>query len=227
MKAMILAAGLGERMRPLTDHTPKPLLKVAGVPLLEHHIRRLRDAGFVELVVNVSHLAQQIMDYFGDGTHWGVTLIWSVEKEPLETAGGIVQALAVLGQAPFVVVNGDVWTDFPFADLRRRQLLSSDGAHLVLIDSPPQHARGDFILREDGAIEQLPEAGSGLTYSGIGVYSAGFFADLPVCKYPLRPLLDRAIERGSLQGEYFGGDWVDVGTPERLHCLNQRIAPNA
>lgn len=227
MKVMILAAGLGERMRPLTDHTPKPLLKVAGVPLLEHHIRRLRDAGFRDLVVNVSHLAQQIVDYFGDGEHWGVTLQWSVEDEPLETAGGIVKALNLLGTDPFVVVNSDIWTDYPFAQLCDRKLLLSDGAHLVLIDSPVQHARGDFVLAQDGLLSELPPEGAGLTYSGVGIYSPGFFVDLPVCKYPLKPLLLRSIERRGLQGEYYRGDWVDVGTPERLQSLNKRLAPNA
>ncbi len=227
MKVMILAAGLGERMRPLTDHTPKPLLKVAGVPLLEHHIRRLRDAGFRELVVNVSHLAQQIIDYFGDGDRWGVAIDWSVEDEPLETAGGVVKALNLLGAAPFVVVNSDVWIDYPFAQLRDRRLNHSDGAHLVLIDSPVQHARGDFVLGEDERLRELPPLGAGLTYSGVGIYSPGFFADLPVCKYPLKPLMLRSIERGGLQGEYYRGDWVDVGTPERLASLNKRLAPNA
>ncbi|MFK8049034.1 MAG: N-acetylmuramate alpha-1-phosphate uridylyltransferase MurU [Halioglobus sp.] len=223
---MILAAGLGQRMRPLTDHTPKPLLKVAGVPLLEHHIRRLRDAGFNELVVNVSHMADQIVDYFGDGSRWGVVLNWSVEDEPLETAGGIVKALPVLGSAPFAVVNGDIWTDYPFAQLVNRELLHAEGAHLVMVESPPQHANGDFVLGEDGRLDTLEQANKGLTYSGVGIYSSGFFRDLPVCKYPLKPLLLRSIERGGLQGEYYRGDWVDVGTPERLDSLNRRLAPD-
>lgn len=224
---MILAAGLGERMRPLTDYTPKPLLKVAGVPLLEHHIRRLRDAGFTDLVVNVSHLAQQILDYFDDGARWGVTINWSVEDEPLETAGGIVKALNLLGADPFVVVNGDIWTDYPFAQLKDRKLSRSDGAHLVLIDSPPQHPGGDFVLGADGHLSELLPDGVGLTYAGVGIYSPGFFIDLPVCKYPLKPLLLRSIERGGLQGEYYRGDWVDVGTPQRLKSLNKRLSPNA
>jgi MurNAc alpha-1-phosphate uridylyltransferase len=227
VKVMILAAGLGERMRPLTDNTPKPLLKVAGVPLLEHHIRRLRDAGFSELVVNVSHLAQQILDYFDDGARWGVTINWSVEDEPLETAGGIVKALNLLGTDPFAVVNGDIWTDYPFARLTDRKLSHSDGAHLVLIDSPPEHPGGDFILGADGRLSEVSSGGAGLTYAGLGIYSAGFFTDLPVCKYPLKPLLLRSIERGGLQGEYYRGDWVDVGTPQRLKSLNERLAPNA
>lgn len=223
---MILAAGLGERMRPLTDHTPKPLLKVAGVPLLEHHIRRLRDAGFTDLIVNVSHLAQQILDYFGDGNRWGVTLNWSVEDEPLETAGGIVNALPLLGSSPFAVVNGDIWIDYPFAQLVDRSLLHADGAHLVLVDSPAQHAGGDFVLAADGRLGKLTQGARGLTYSGVGIFSSGFFTDLPVCKYPLKPLLLRSIERGGLQGEYYRGDWVDVGTPERLASLNKRLLPN-
>lgn len=223
---MILAAGLGERMRPLTDHTPKPLLKVAGVPLLEHHIRRLRDAGFSDFVINVSHFAQQIIDYFGDGDRWGVTLHWSVEDEPLETAGGIVKALPLLGSAPFAVVNGDIWTDYPFVQLFDRRLLHAYGAHLVLVDSPAQHAGGDFVLGEDDRLGELAQGAIGLTYSGVGIYSSGFFTDLPVCKYPLKPLMLRSIERDGLQGEYYRGDWVDVGTPERLEFLNKRLAPN-
>jgi MurNAc alpha-1-phosphate uridylyltransferase len=225
MKVMILAAGLGERMRPLTDHTPKPLLPVAGVPLLEHHIRRLVAAGMCDLVINVSHLADLIIEYFGDGSLWGATITWSRELQPLETAGGIINALPLLGDQPFVLVNGDVWTDFPFRHLNEKSPGSELGAHLVLVDNPPQHPGGDFVLADDGFLGQLP-AGSadGLTYAGLGVYTVGFFAGIPPGKSPLKPLLDRAIEKNCLRGEHYRGEWVDVGTPERLQALDARVS---
>ena len=222
MKAMILAAGLGNRMRPLTDHTPKPLLTVAGKPLLQHHIERLSDAGFTDLVINVSHLGQQIIDFCGDGSRWGVRITISPEDEPLETAGGIVNALPLLGDAPFALVNGDVWTDYPFATLMLHEHLCDDSAHLVLIDNPPQHPMGDFRLT-GGRITELCEGESGLTYSGIGVYTPGIFAGLSPGKTPLRPLLSRAIEQGFLSGEHYTGAWEDVGTPERLASLNASL----
>ena len=222
MKAMILAAGLGNRMRPLTDHTPKPLLSVAGKPLLQHHIERLAEAGFTDLVINVSHLGQQIIDFCGDGSRWGVRITISPEEEPLETAGGIVNALHLLGDSPFVLVNGDVWTDYPFADLLSQQNLIAGGAHLVLIDNPPQHPRGDFRLN-GSTIAELEEGESGLTYSGIGVYTPGFFAGLSPGKIPLRPLLSKAIEQGLLSGQHYDGVWEDVGTPERLVSLNASL----
>jgi MurNAc alpha-1-phosphate uridylyltransferase len=223
MKVMLLAAGLGERMRPLTDHTPKPLLRVAGVPLLEHHIRALVAAGFNDLVINVSHLAQQIIDYCGDGRRWEATIAWSVESEPLETAGGIINAMPLLGMAPFMLVNGDVWTDYPFAELGKKRPRSPRGAHLVLVDNPPQHGRGDFVLGADGLLEQTRSSQSGLTYAGLGIYTAGFFAGIAPGRLPLRPLLDEAIEQRQLEGEYYDGEWVDVGTPARLAALNETV----
>jgi MurNAc alpha-1-phosphate uridylyltransferase len=217
---MLLAAGVGERMRPLTDHTPKPLLRVAGVPLLEHHIRRLTAAGFTDLVINVSHLAQQIVDYFGDGSAWGATITWSQEAEPLETAGGIINALPQLGSAPFMLVNGDVWTDYPFAGLAPQSPDSKQGAHLVLVDNPPQHPRGDFVLCADGHLGFIREAGIGLTYAGLGIYAPGFFDGVAPGKSALKPLLDRAIEQHRLTGEHYPGQWADVGTPQRLAALD-------
>ena len=227
MKVMILAAGLGERMRPLTDHTPKPLLRVGGVPLLEHHIRRLVAAGLSELVINVSHLAEQIVEYFGDGSRWGATIIWSHESEPLETAGGIINALPLLGSETFMLVNGDVWTDFPFFQLSERTLDDRRGAYLVLVDNPAQHPVGDFVLATDGHLSLIPHEGTGLTYSGLGLYSPGFFAGIPAGKSALKPLLDRAIDRLCLSGEYYGGSWVDVGTPARLAALNLEVGHQA
>ena len=222
MKAMILAAGKGERMRPLTEHTPKPLLQVGGAPLLEHHIRRLAAAGFRELVINVSHLGQQIIDYCGSGERWGVTIDVSPEAEPLETAGGIINARALLGDEPFLLVNGDVWTDYPFATLRDHRLSAQDGAHLVLVDNPSQHPTGDFRLCE-GRVLEKEDAGDTLTYAGIGVYAPGFFAGIAAGKVPLRPLLSRCIERAALTGEHYRGSWSDIGTPERLEALDTHL----
>jgi MurNAc alpha-1-phosphate uridylyltransferase len=220
MKVMILAAGVGERMRPLTNHTPKPLLKVAGTPLIEHHICRLAQAGFTELVINVSHLGQQIIDYCGSGSRWGVSIVYSPEDEPLETAGGIVNAFPLLGDAPFLVVNGDVWIDYPFAALAQYQLRENEAAHLVMVDNPVQHPRGDFWLDADGWVQFLSAGANGFTYAGVAIYSKAFFAGTLPGKMPLRPLLDAAIERGCLGAEYHQGWWEDVGTPERLQALD-------
>lgn len=220
MKVMILAAGVGERMRPLTDHTPKPLLRVGGVPLIEHHIRALADDGFRELVINVSHLAQQIIDFCGDGSRWGLSIRYSPEVRPLETAGGIHRALGLLGEAPFLVVNGDVWIDYPFARLRDYHLSRGECAHLVMVDNPPQHPLGDFSLDAAGRLRELAPGACGLTYAGVGVYSPAFFRDMRPGKMALRPLLDAAIGRGCLSGELHGGQWEDVGTPERLRALD-------
>ncbi|GAB5452598.1 MAG: nucleotidyltransferase family protein [Halioglobus sp.] len=223
MKAMILAAGVGERMRPLTERTPKPLLHVGGMPLIEHHLRRLGTAGFEQVVINVSHLAGQIEQYCGDGSRWGLSISYSREAEPLETAGGIGQALPMLGAAPFLVVNGDVWSDYPFERLAQYSLREKERAHLVLVDNPPQHARGDFLLQEAGRVAVRPDGVTGLTYAGIGLYSAAFFGGMSAGKLALRPLLDAAIEAGTLGGEYYAGRWEDVGTPERLQALNDAL----
>lgn len=223
MKVMILAAGLGERMRPLTDHTPKPLLQVGGLPLIEHHIRRLARDGFDDLVINVSHLAEQIMAFCGDGSRWGVSIAYSPEREPLETAGGIVKALPLLGDSPFLVVNGDIWVDYPFARLRDYRPALLECAHLVMVGNPPQHPRGDFSLDDDGWVRELAPGATGLTYAGVGVYAPAFFDGLAAEKLALRPLLDAAIRRGCLSGEYHPGKWEDVGTPERLQALDEAV----
>ncbi|MDG2045605.1 MAG: nucleotidyltransferase family protein [Halioglobus sp.] len=220
MKAMILAAGVGERMRPLTEHTPKPLLRVADTPLIEHHIRRLASAGFSEIVINVAHLGEQIMDYCADGRQWGVTIVYSPERSPLETAGGIVNALPLLGNKPFLVVNSDIWIDYPFAKLAVYRLRPDEVAHLVMVENPPQHVFGDFQLDDEGWVRPLEAGTYGWTYAGLGVYSATFFAAISQGKKPLRPLLDAAISKGQLGGERYLGQWQDVGTPERLQELN-------
>jgi MurNAc alpha-1-phosphate uridylyltransferase len=221
MKAMILAAGRGERMRPLTDHTPKPLLPVGGKPLIVWHIERLARAGFRELVINHAHLGRQIESALGDGSRFGVSITYSDEGEALETAGGIAKALPVLGEEPFLVVNGDVYTDYDFGRLAA-QPMGGVVAHLVLVDNPPQHAQGDFHL-EDG---RLVERGvSRLTFSGIGVYRPELFASvIPGSKAKLAPLLHAAIAQQRATAEHYRGDWVDVGTPERLHALDCKLS---
>ncbi|MCQ4348944.1 nucleotidyltransferase family protein [Pseudomonas stutzeri] len=219
MKAMILAAGKGERMRPLTLHTPKPLLPVGGMPLIEHHVRALAAAGFTELVINHAWLGQQIEDYLGDGARFGVSIAFSAEDEPLETGGGIQRALPLLGAAPFLLVNGDVWTDYPFAALRR----PLDGlAHLVLVDNPAHHPEGDFRLaggRVGGRGDQ-----PGLTYSGIAVLDPALFAGCRPGAFKLAPLLRDAMALGQVGGEHYRGRWVDVGTRERLAEVERLLA---
>ena len=224
MKVMILAAGVGERMRPLTDHTPKPLLQVAGKPLIEHHIIRLAQAGFTELVINVSHLAEQIIDYCWEGERWGVSITFSREPEPLETAGGIQRALPLLGEQPFLVVNGDIWIDCDFARLRAYRLAPDESAHLVLVKSPSQHPKGDFLLDDEGRVRARPEGDIGLTYAGVGIYTPAFLSGMAPGKLPLRPLLDAAISRSLVTGEFHPGAWEDVGTPQRLRALDQAVS---
>jgi len=210
-------------MRPLTDHTPKPLLQVAGVPLIEHHIRRLSDCGVRELVVNVSHLADKIIGYCGDGSQWDVSITYSREETPLETAGGILNALPLLGPAPFLI-NGDVWSDYPLEQLTGYSLRPNESAHLVMVANPPQHAHGDFYLDANNWVRERAPDAPGLTYSGVGVYTSIFFSGVSPGKMPLRPLLNAAIEAETLGGEYFEGHWADVGTPERLQALDALVS---
>ena len=221
MMAMILAAGRGERMRPLTDHTPKPLLQAGGKPLIVWHIERLAQAGFRELVINHAHLGRQIEEALGNGESWGVRIAYSDEGEALETAGGIAKALPLLGDRPFLVVNGDVYTDYDFQRLHSRPM---DGvaAHLVLVDNPPQHPAGDFYLAGDKLVEQGEER---LTFSGIGVYRPELFTSVASgSKAKLAPLLFAAIARKQATAEHYRGVWVDVGTPERLHALDRTLS---
>jgi MurNAc alpha-1-phosphate uridylyltransferase len=220
MKAMILAAGKGERLRPLTLHTPKPLVRVAGVPLIEYHLRALAAAGFAELVINHAWLGRQIEEHLGDGARFGLRIAYSAEGEPLETGGGIFQALPLLGNEPFVLVNGDIFTDYPFAELRRPL---QGLAHLVLVDNPPHHAEGDFRLA-DGRVGELDGAGPGLTYSGLAVLSPALFAGCQPGAFKLAPLLRRAMAAGLVSGERYSGRWVDVGTHERLAEVERLLA---
>lgn len=223
MKAMILAAGRGKRMRPLTDQTPKPLLPVADKPLIVWHIERLAAAGFRELVINTGHLGEQIPSALGDGSDYGVSIAYSAEPpEAYETGGGIANALPLLleGQsdnAPFAVINGDVWTDYPFDQLPKE----IDGlAHLVLIDNPPHNPNGDFAL-ETGTVAANGE--TCWTFSGIGVYRPSLFKDSQPGAFPLAPLLRQAMADGQVSGEHYGGEWRDIGTPQRLAELDAEI----
>ena len=231
MKALIFAAGRGERMRPLTDTTPKPLLEVGGKRLIEWQIEALARAGIREIVVNVAHLAAQFEPALGDGSRYGVRLVYSREgDEPLETGGGMLHALPLLGDAAFLAVNGDVFVEFDYAALVRRELRSD--AHLVMIDNPPHHPRGDFVL--DG-IDVRAGEGTRLTFSGIGLYRPSILADwravigetpgaaMAPPRFALAPLLRAAMGRRGVTGEYFGGRWVDVGTVERLRALDAAL----
>ncbi len=223
MKAMILAAGRGERMRPLTDHTPKPLLKVGGKPLIVWHLERLALAGFKEVVINHAHLGEQIEAALGDGSQWGLHIQYSPEKIALETAGGIANALPLLGSEPFLVVNGDTFTEVNFANIK---LTPNNLAHLVLVDNPPQHSQGDFVY-DNGVLKNDDTenmANSKLTFSGVGVYHPSLFVSVqrgdPA---KLAPLLRQAIAENRASAEHFQGVWHDIGTPERLATLDKHL----
>ena len=231
MKALILAAGLGERMRPLTLETPKPLLEVGGKPLIAWHLEKLAAIGVREVVVNTSWLADRFPKVLGDGSRWGLRLHYAYEGDtPLETGGGMLHALPLLGDAPFVVVNGDIWTDFDFASLPREP---AGEAHLVLVDNPPQHPAGDFILLGDAVLDGT--GGSRLTFAGIGVYrpvlldrrreaagpAAGHGDDPP--RFKLAPLLRAAMGDGQVSGQWHQGRWTDVGSPDRLLRLDEEL----
>lgn len=219
MRAMILAAGRGERMRPLTDHTPKPLLEAGGKPLIVRQIERLRTAGIERIVINLAWQADAIESLLGDGSGLGVDIRYS--REPagaLETAGGIRHALDLLGDQPFVVVAGDIHCDFPLA--RLNALASDDSAHLVLVNNPPHHPEGDFEL-EHGRV-RLADSHR-YTYGGIGVFDPELFAGLAPGVRPLRPVLEQAIGAGRVSGQLHDGIWLDVGTPERLAELDRLL----
>ena len=236
MKAMILAAGKGERMRPLTLHTPKPLVQAGGKRLIEYHLEALAKAGFTDVVINHAWLGQQIESYLGDGAQFGVRIRYSPEGEPLETGGGIFQALALLGDEPFLVVNGDIWTDYDFARLKQPLW---GLAHLVMVDNPAHNPGGDFTLYGDGRLRsERPAPGDGgqrLTFAGIGVYRPSLFddwrrivGDAPGARetpprFKLAPLLRAAMGCDAVTGEHHRGRWTDVGTPERLAELDRSL----
>ncbi len=214
MKVMLLAAGRGERMGALTERTPKPLLSVAGKPLLQHHIERIAAAGFSGLVINTAYLGEQIAAFIGDGSRFGLPVQISAEGERLETGGGIFNALRFLDAdgtgEPFVVINSDVWCDFPLASLPR----NIDGlAHLVLVNNPDHNPGGDFVLAQDRCVLQGENR---LTFSGISVLKPALFHGQQAGRFPLAPLLRDAIAQGQVSGEHYSGVWIDVGTPQRL-----------
>jgi MurNAc alpha-1-phosphate uridylyltransferase len=224
---MILAAGRGERMRPLTDHTPKPLLMAGGKPLIVWHLEKLAHAGITHVVINHAHLGEQIEAMLGNGADFGVHIRYSHEEQALETAGGIVKALPLLGDAPFLVLNADVWTDYDFRqilprlDAMKAHRATDCLAHLMLVDNPPQHSRGDFAL---SANTVHSDGASMLTFSGIGIYRPALFAGLiPGRPAKLAPLLREAMQREQISGEYYAGRWRDIGTPERLAALNSEL----
>ena len=220
MNVMILAAGRGERLRPLTDATPKPLVEVGGETLLGRHLARLSRAGFRRAVINVSHLGEQIVRRFDDAAPPGMTIAWSREAEPLETAGGIAQARALVGDAPFLLVNADIWCDLDFSKLKNFQLKKCL-SHLVLVPNPAWHPKGDFSLKR-GAIGNGPSPR--YTYAGISVLSPRLVEGVAAgSKAQLAPLWRAAAERGEVSGELYEGRWSDVGTPERLAELNARL----
>ena len=227
MRAMILAAGRGERMRPLTDRLPKPLLSVGGQPLIVWHLRRLAAAGIRDVVINHAWLGHEIEQALGDGSTYGVQIRYSAETSALETAGGIVQALPLLGDEPFLVVNGDVWCDWdPAAAAGLARTLPEGGAWLLLADNPPQHPAGDFRLDADGSVHAQGEPR--LTFAGIGVYHPSLFADVPRdAAAPLAPLLRQAMARGLVRGARHQGKWTDVGTPQRLADLDAELTGQA
>ncbi|MEO6699067.1 MAG: N-acetylmuramate alpha-1-phosphate uridylyltransferase MurU [Paraperlucidibaca sp.] len=233
MRGMILAAGLGTRMRPLTDHTPKPLLEVGGKPLIVWHLEALRAASITEVVINTAWLGDKLESALGDGRSFGVNILWSHEPagRPLETAGGIVQALHLIGHEPFLLVNGDIWLRYRMTALRTA-LAPGKQAHLVLVDNPAHNPTGDFGLQDitthspqvgRRAVLESKTADSAFTYAGLAVYCPSLFQGLSQGVRPLAPVLHEAISAGRASGEYFAGPWVDVGTPQRLQELDAAI----
>ena len=221
MKAMILSAGRGERMRPLTDKTPKPLLSVAGKRLIEYHIESLANAGVTELVINHAWLGKQFAAALGNGQAYGLVIEYSDEGDvALETAGGIIKALPLLGTEPFILVNADVWTDYDFSVLNKRSLDDNELLHLVLVPNPEHHPIGDFDIDQNNRLIDRPA----YTYSGIGIYSPQIFTKLKAGVRPLAPIIRDVINRGQATAEVYRGKWMDIGTPQRLHELEQYLS---
>jgi MurNAc alpha-1-phosphate uridylyltransferase len=223
MKAMILAAGLGTRMRPLTDHLPKPLLPVGGKPLIVWHLEHLKRCGFREIVINVAWKGARLIEALGTGEQFGMSIQYSDERdeEMLETAGGIIKALPLLGDEPFLVVNGDIWCDYDFQSIS--PIKPDDLCHLMLVDNPVHNPVGDFQLNND----RIQSTGNEqLTFSGIGYYRPELFSSLAYGKQALAPILRAAMDKGMASGEKHGGDWQDIGTPERLACLDKELLEN-
>ena len=218
MKAMILSAGLGSRMRPLTDKMPKPLLTVGGIPLIVWHIEKLAHMGIKEIIINIAHLGYKIPEALGDGSNWGVHITYSDEQKEggLESAGGIVKALPLLGDETFIVVNGDVFTDYDFQ--KNKKLAEGILAHLVLVPNPEHNPKGDFALDRHKVIDNKQ-----YTFSGIGYYSPKLFENVLYGKSSSIPLLREAMNKGKVTGELYEGEWLDIGTPQRLELLNSQL----
>lgn len=223
MKAMILAAGLGNRMRPLTDHLPKPLICVAGKPLIEYHLEKLSDAGITEVIINVAYLGEKIIQHLGDGSRWNLQIRYSHEQEPLETGGAIAKALPLLGNEPFLLINADVWCDIDFSWFVGQSLPPAGGATLLLVDNPSFHQQGDFGLGANGQI--ILDVPQKFTFAGISVVDPALIADYPERreKFPLVEALRYAINKNTLNGQYFTGYWSDVGTPLRLSEVESHL----
>lgn len=243
MKAMILAAGRGERMRPLTDNIPKPLLPIAGKPLIAYHLIALANAGIRQVVINLAYLGQQIQNTLGDGHNYGVHIDYSFEPQVLETGGGIYQALPLLGSEPFIVLSADIWTDYPLQRLLQRLPHSFNGlAHLVMVDNPEFHPHGDFCLHNgllyndplsvvnkttgnitNGTTDNTTDKPSKLTFANIGIYRPELFQHCQAGVFPLINVLNPAIADGKISGEYYQGDWANLGTPRQWQQLAQRF----
>lgn len=226
MKAMILAAGRGERMHPLTKHTPKPLLKIAGKPLIQYHLENLAASGITEIVINVAYLGDQIEALIGDGSQWGVNIEYSRETVALDTGGGVQKALSLLGVEPFITINADVWTDFSYAHLMH---LQPSKAHLVLVDNPAHNVAGDFTLtggheNNDSTVHNKNTMnGKVLTFAGVSVLNAALFDGIVPGIFPLAPILRQMAELGQVSGQHFKGQWFDIGTPERLNSIDKLL----
>ncbi|HDY85875.1 hypothetical protein LCGC14_0605080 [marine sediment metagenome] len=224
MKAMILAAGRGERLRPYTDTTPKPLLKAGQYRLVEYIIQALVKAGITDIIINTAHLADQFPAILGNGQQYGANIIYSPEQEGgLETAGGIINALPLLGDEPFLIVNGDLWTDYNFQTLVEKPLSAESLCHLVMIVNPPHNPLGDFALSSSGLIHEQGE--HKYTYSGIGIYHPTLFEGLAVQRLALKPILLKAMTNAQISGELYQGAWSDIGTIERLEELAKSLNP--
>ena len=228
MKAMILAAGLGNRMRPLTDQTPKPMLAVGGKPLLQHHLQNLAAAGITQVIINLAYLGEKIRDFVGDGSRFGLHVSYSQEPEPLETGGALLKALPLLGSEPFLLINGDVWCDINLASFAQQQLKEDCLGHLLLVPNPSFHPQGDFALSEGGLLLSDPNKTHPVrhTFAGISLLRPSIISSYPQQrpKFPLGEVLFHSINQQQLSAELHSGHWCDVGTPERLNELDQHLS---
>jgi MurNAc alpha-1-phosphate uridylyltransferase len=223
MKAMILAAGRGTRMAPLTDTCPKPLIPLCGKPLIIHHLEKLAAAGITDIVINHAWLGEQLEQTLGNGSSWGIRIQYSPENEALETGGGVYQALPLLGEDAFLLINGDVWTNWDYNEVMNTSLQEGELGHLWLIDNPAHNPQGDFCLGEGKVLDTALLNETALTFSGISLLSPQLWAECTSGAYPLAPMLRAAMLQQQITGSKLNADWVDVGTPQRLSDLEQRL----